>query len=190
MRRLLGTALLLSIANIASVSISVWAADASPASATGNLPPLLENIGHAEWVIDTRSGLAQQYFNQGVRLLYGFNFEQAIDAFRAANMHDGGGCAICCWGESYAVGKLSRVAEVTYIPCRWLIARGAVGRNLNAGMEQDRIPTANGTAYVPVVPQALRAPSQSGSAPFTNPSHALDCLPTRSGAPTSGAAAS
>eukprot|EP01043_Picozoa_sp_COSAG02_P043009 COSAG02_NODE_3708_length_6351_cov_1.684101_6_plen_175_part_00 len=101
-----------------------------------------------------------------------------------------GGCAICCWGESYAVGKLSRVAEVTYIPCRWLIARGAVGRNLNAGMEQDRIPTANGTAYVPVVPQALRAPSQSGSAPFTNPSHALDCLPTRSGAPTSGAAAS
>ncbi len=114
MRRLLGTALRLSIANIASVSISVWAADASPASATGNLPPLLENIGHAEWVIDTRSGLAQQYFNQGVRLLYGFNFEQAIDAFRAANVHDGGGCAICCWGESYAVGKLSRVAQVTY----------------------------------------------------------------------------
>lgn len=102
MHRLLRTAvsLLLSISNINSV----LSADSSP-RASHYLPPLLENIGHAEWEIDTQSGLAQQYFNQGVRLLYGFNFEQAIDAFRAANAHDGGGCAICFWGEGYAVGK-------------------------------------------------------------------------------------
>ena len=102
MHRLLGTAvsLLLSISNINSV----LSADSSP-RASQNLPPLLENVGHAEWEIDTRSGLAQQYFNQGLRLLFGFNFEQAIDAFRAANVHDGGGCAICLWGEAYAVGK-------------------------------------------------------------------------------------
>ena len=120
----------------------------SPPSGPTNLPPLLENIGHAEWQIQTQSALAQQYFNQGVRLLYGFNFEQAIDAFRAANTHDGGGCAICFWGEAYAVGKPPGAAEVTCtsIDCRsWPAAcRIHIGRNLNAGMEEERIPTANG----------------------------------------------
>lgn len=89
-----------------AINPAARAADSSPMGQT-NMPPLLENLGHAEWPIDTQSTLAQQYFNQGVRLLYGFNFEQAIDAFRAANVHDGGSCAICFWGEGYAVGKRS-----------------------------------------------------------------------------------
>ena len=80
---------------------------AQAAEAPTEPPPLLPNIGHAEWPIETTSPLAQRYFNQGVRLLYGFNFEQAIDAFRAANTHDGAGCAICLWGESYAVGAVA-----------------------------------------------------------------------------------
>lgn len=119
MRRLLCPAVSVVLSIVANVPAPARAADSSLTSQSlTSLPPLLNNIGHAEWQIDTQSTLAQQYFNQGVRLLYGFNFEQAIDAFRAANIHDGGGCAICYWGEGYAVGKTSHAAAVA---CRTLL---------------------------------------------------------------------
>ena len=64
-------------------------------------PPLRSDLGHVEWDIQISSPLAQKYFNQGVRLLYGFNFGQAIDSFRAARFHadahDGSACPICFW---------------------------------------------------------------------------------------------
>ena len=66
-------------------------------------PPLRSDLGHVTWDIQISSTLAQQYFNQGVRLLYGFNFGQAIDSFRAARFHadahDGSACPICFWVE-------------------------------------------------------------------------------------------
>jgi hypothetical protein len=93
---------------------AAWASESS-----ANPPPLIPNLGHAVWPIETRSTLAQQYFNQGVRLLYGFNFEQAIDAFRAANTHDGGGCAICFWGEGYAVGAQAQPCSDCAVDATW-----------------------------------------------------------------------
>ena len=86
------------------------------------LPPLRSGLGHASWRIKDLDAnrLGQDYFDQGLRLLYGFNFDQAIDAFRAANLLDGGKCSLCLWGEAYAVG-----------------------RNLNAGMELTSLPAAN-----------------------------------------------
>ena len=64
-------------------------------------PPLRSDLGHVTWDIQISSPLAQQYFNQGVRLLYGFNFGQAIESFRAARFHadahDGSACPICFW---------------------------------------------------------------------------------------------
>lgn len=99
----LGARLLAAAAATALGSLAPPAAQAAETPAEP--PPLLANLGHAVWPIETSSPLAQRYFNQGVRLLYGFNFEQAIDAFRAAETQDGSGCAICLWGESYAVGE-------------------------------------------------------------------------------------
>lgn len=166
MRRLLCTAVSVALSSVANPA-PAWAADSSPTAGQSltSLPPLLKNIGHAEWQIDTQSTLAQQYFNQGVRLLYGFNFEQAVDAFRAANIHDGGGCAICFWGEGYAVGKSSHVAgdvarrtlllePYAYVKCGvWLGVWRTIGRNLNAGMDHGRIPAANGATACTGVPR-------------------------------------
>ena len=74
----------------------------SVASADGSIPliPGLDKVGLP---ITTKSSKAQQYFNQGLALTYGFNHEGAIRSFRAAQALDPN-CAMCFWGEAYAHG--------------------------------------------------------------------------------------
>ncbi|MDQ3082662.1 MAG: tetratricopeptide repeat protein, partial [Gemmatimonadota bacterium] len=53
--------------------------------------------------IATRVPQAQQYFDQGLRLTYGFNHAEAIRSFiRAAELDPS--CAMCWWGVAYAYG--------------------------------------------------------------------------------------
>ena len=42
--------------------------------------PLFENLGEYHYPITTHSERAQRYFNQGLRLTYGFNHSEAIRA--------------------------------------------------------------------------------------------------------------
>jgi len=53
--------------------------------------------------ISTRVPAAQQYFDQGMRLVYGFNHPEAIRAFDEATRLDAD-CAICHWGAALAYG--------------------------------------------------------------------------------------
>ena len=46
--------------------------------------PLFENLGTLHHPITTRSKEAQRYFDQGLRLVYAFNHEEAIRAFEEA----------------------------------------------------------------------------------------------------------
>ncbi len=50
--------------------------------------PLFENLGVLHHEITTNSGLAQKYFDQGLRLVYAFNHEEAIAAFTEASRLD------------------------------------------------------------------------------------------------------
>ena len=43
------------------------------------------------------------YFDQGVRLLFGFNHAEAIRSFREAARLDPN-CAMCWWGVAFALG--------------------------------------------------------------------------------------
>ena len=45
----------------------------------------------------------QRYFDQGLRLAFGFNHAEARRAFRAAQQHDPD-CAMCFWGEAFVLG--------------------------------------------------------------------------------------
>jgi hypothetical protein len=75
-----------------------------PAGAQAEEPvPLLDGLGGAHFRVTTASGPAQRYFDQGLRLSYGFNHGEAIRAFRAAQAIDPG-CAMCWWGEALAHG--------------------------------------------------------------------------------------
>src|SRR5215210_7756880 len=65
--------------------------------------PLYDNLGDHHYTITTNVPEAQQYFDQGMRLTYGFNHAEAIRAFNEAARLDPD-CAICHWGAALAYG--------------------------------------------------------------------------------------
>lgn len=65
--------------------------------------PLYDNLGTLHYPIGTRVPLAQRYFDQGMRLAYGFNHAEAIASFRRAAELDST-CAMCQWGIAWAAG--------------------------------------------------------------------------------------
>jgi tetratricopeptide (TPR) repeat protein len=66
-------------------------------------PRLYDNLGEYSRSITTNSEAAQAYFDQGLRLAYGFARGDAARAFRAAQIEDPS-CAMCYWGEAWALG--------------------------------------------------------------------------------------
>ena len=67
------------------------------------LAPLLTNLGTLHHAITTTNPRAQTFFDQGLRLVYGFNHAEAVRSFREAQRLDPE-CAMCFWGEAYALG--------------------------------------------------------------------------------------
>jgi tetratricopeptide (TPR) repeat protein len=65
--------------------------------------PLGEGYGNSTIKLSTDSADAQRWFDQGLRLSWGFNHEDAIAAFRQAQKADPS-CALCYWGEAFAWG--------------------------------------------------------------------------------------
>src|SRR5262245_20486484 len=68
-----------------------------------NEPPLWDGLGPIAYKISTSSAEAQAYFNQGLRLAYAFNHDEAQRAFRKAQKLDPD-CAMCFWGEAFVLG--------------------------------------------------------------------------------------
>lgn len=65
--------------------------------------PLYTDLGAHHKRISTRVSATQQYFDQGLRLVYGFNHAEAIRSFtRAAELDPT--CAMCYWGIALAHG--------------------------------------------------------------------------------------
>jgi tetratricopeptide (TPR) repeat protein len=91
-----------SIAMAALLSCHPMSMTASPES-TEATPRLLENLGDQKHPITTKSTLAQQYFDQGLILTFGFNHEAAIRSFEEAARLDPG-CGMCHWGIALALG--------------------------------------------------------------------------------------
>lgn len=78
------------------------ASHAAPTRTTSSVP-LLKNLGSWHRSISTAVPLAQKYFDQGLRLYYGFNHAEAVRAFREAQRLDPK-CVMCVWGEAIALG--------------------------------------------------------------------------------------
>jgi tetratricopeptide (TPR) repeat protein len=70
---------------------------------TAAATPLYDNLGTLHHTITTRAEAAQQYFDQGLRLTYAFNHDEAIKSFKEGLKHDST-CAMCYWGIAYALG--------------------------------------------------------------------------------------
>jgi tetratricopeptide (TPR) repeat protein len=91
----LAPALLLIASNVVAQQPAQQAASAGP--------PLYDDLGVHHRAVTTRVPLAQRYFDQGLRLVYGFNHAEAIRSFQRATEVDAT-CAMCWWGIAYAYG--------------------------------------------------------------------------------------
>lgn len=80
--------------------------------------PLLNNLGKHHHQITTTSPVAQQYFDQGLMWIYGFNHKEAYLSFQEATKLDPD-CAMCYAGMALALGP-----------------------NINAPMDAKAMPTA------------------------------------------------
>jgi len=74
----------------------------APAPAA-SAPPLFDTFGDLHRDIATRVPAAQRYFDQGLRMAYGFNHEAAGRAFAEAARLDPQ-CAMCAWGQALVLG--------------------------------------------------------------------------------------
>ena len=64
---------------------------------------IIEGLGDLHYPITTTSLKAQEFFEQGLRLVYAFNHWEAIQAFRTASQLDPE-CAMAYWGLALAFG--------------------------------------------------------------------------------------
>jgi tetratricopeptide (TPR) repeat protein len=67
-------------------------------------PVLFDDLGTHHQAITTASPRAQQYFDQGLRLVYAFNHVEAQRAFQECARLDPG-CAMCQWGIALTYGS-------------------------------------------------------------------------------------
>ena len=77
--------------------------EATSPEAEAKPPKLLEGLGDQKHPIQTSSPLAQQYFDQAMVLVFGFNHEAAVRSFEEAARLDPR-CAMCRWGIALALG--------------------------------------------------------------------------------------
>ena len=79
--------------------------------------------------VTTNSPEAQRWFNQGIRLLYGYNHDEAIRSFERAAQIDPS-CAMAWWGSAYARGLHINKPEMSEEQSR--LAREAADKALSA----------------------------------------------------------
>jgi tetratricopeptide (TPR) repeat protein len=77
---------------------SIYAGEADKPGA-----PVFAGLGAHRHRISTKNPQTQQFFDQGVNLLFGFNHAEAIRSFREAARLDPD-CAMCWWGMAFALG--------------------------------------------------------------------------------------
>ena len=65
--------------------------------------PLFDDLGSWHHAVTTKSPVAQEYFDQGLRLVYGFNHDEAKRAFDEAARLDPD-CAMAYWGSALTLG--------------------------------------------------------------------------------------
>jgi tetratricopeptide (TPR) repeat protein len=101
---LAGGALYLSISVAAVAQLhDPRALEADPATADAPIAPMLAGLGDYEFDVSTDNERSQYFFNQGLRLTYGFNHSEALRAFKEAARldHDN---AMAYWGWALVLG--------------------------------------------------------------------------------------
>jgi tetratricopeptide (TPR) repeat protein len=104
--------------------------------ATSAETPLYPNLGTLHHTVTTGSDKAQEYFDQGLRLTYAFNHDEAIKSFRQALTYDST-CAMCYWGIAYALGpNINLPMDTSRVQPAWDAAYNAVRLSINVSPKE------------------------------------------------------
>jgi tetratricopeptide (TPR) repeat protein len=121
--------------------------------------PLYTDLGSHSHPIQTRSPLAQQYFDQGLRLVFGFNHDEARRAFEQAARLDPD-AAMPHWGIAYTLGpNYNLPADPARDRQAWdavVKAQAAASAPDASGVERDYV-AAIATRYAASAPSDRRA---------------------------------
>jgi tetratricopeptide (TPR) repeat protein len=79
------------------------ALEADPAAADGPIAPALKGLGDHHLAVTTNVPASQEFFDQGLRLTYGFNHSEALRAFKEAARLDPNN-AMAYWGWALVLG--------------------------------------------------------------------------------------
>ncbi len=88
---------------VAQAQAQATAPAPAPAPTANGEVPLYRGLGTLSYKVSTRQSKAQAYFDQGLRLAFGFNHAEAQRAFRKSQQLDPN-CAMCFWGEALVLG--------------------------------------------------------------------------------------
>ncbi|MCW5557562.1 MAG: hypothetical protein KIT22_07005 [Verrucomicrobiae bacterium] len=121
--------------------------------------PIFRGLGDLQHPVTTGNPKAQRYFDQGLRLLFGFNHKEAIRSFQSAAALDPG-CAMAYWGIAYAYGPhVNKPMDASDTAAAWEALQSALAARSGA--------SAKDQAYI----DALKARYQPG---HTEDRRALD----------------
>ena len=98
--------------------------------------PLFYDLGNHRHPISTKTPQAQQYFNQGLILAYGFNHGEAVRSFKEAIRLDPS-CAMCYWGVAVALGpNINKPMDEADVPLAWDALQQAKRLSANANANE------------------------------------------------------
>ena len=90
------------------------ALEADPIAAEGKIAPVLKGLGDYHFEVTTASSESQAFFDQGLRLTYGFNHSEALRAFKEAARLDPGN-AMAYWGWALVLGPNLNLPMMPYV---------------------------------------------------------------------------
>ncbi|TDJ47258.1 MAG: hypothetical protein E2O52_03375 [Gammaproteobacteria bacterium] len=117
--------------------------------ADGPTAPLFDDLGEHGYQIRVGSEAAQQYFDQGLNLMYGFNHHEAIRAFREAARLDPD-CAMCDWGQAAALGpNINKAMDDADIATAYALAQSALEKSAASPLVEQALIGALAVRYDP-----------------------------------------
>jgi tetratricopeptide (TPR) repeat protein len=135
---------------VATILLAAVASASAADSRSEKLPgPLFDGLGDLHHPVTTQSERAQRYFDQGLRLVFGFNHKEAIRSFRSA-AHLDPTCAMAYWGAAYALGPhVNRPMDSNDTVQAWAALQLAVAHKPKASPKERAYITALEKRYQP-----------------------------------------
>lgn len=126
--------------------------EADPLTAKEPIAPRLSGLGDYTFKVSTANADSQYFFDQGLRLTYGFNHSEALRAFKEAVRHDPGN-AMAWWGWALVLGpNLNMPMDAMAADQAYAAAQEAVARGKGATAVEQALIAAMAKRYAPVAP--------------------------------------